>query len=173
MYGEDAWNAYAEEKYRKQSRQYCQEHAEKRKEYKRQYNRIHRQERKKQDKQYRQEHKEERNNYNRQYRSTQWGRANNIKIHCIYSDKKKGFPTGKTVDETWIIENIFKSRCIYCGESDWTKLGCDRIDNTKGHTPENCVCACEKCNKERGNKYTVDEFIQYMRAKSLSKQTKV
>ena len=39
--------------------------------------------------------------------------------------------------------------CCYCGETDWHKLGADRIDNSKPHSKENCVCACEKCNVER------------------------
>ena len=63
--------------------------------------------------------------------------------------------------KTWIMEHIFASRCIYCGDSDWTHLGADRIDNSKPHTPDNCVCACGICNIERNDRYTVEEFIEY------------
>lgn len=113
--------------------------------------------------QYSKDHKEERKEYFKQYRGTQLGRANNFKSAYISKDKKKGFSTDQVVDEDWIIENIFGSSCIYCGESDWQKLGADRIDNTKGHTPDNCVCACFICNSERQDKYSVEEFKEYRR----------
>lgn len=51
-----------------------------------------------------------------------------------------------TLTAKWIVDNIFSNTCHYCGESDWTKLGCDRIDNTKPHTEDNIVCCCGKCN---------------------------
>lgn len=153
------------EECREYGRQYYQDNIEERKEYSRQYRQEHREEikekRKERDIQYRQEHREEIKEYNKQHRCTQMGRATNLKGNYINMDKIKGFPTDKNVDEDWIIENIFGSSCIYCGESDWTKLGCDRIDNTKGHTPDNVVCSCWDCNNERKNKFTVEEFIQY------------
>ena len=111
--------------------------------------------------QYRQEHKEEKKKYCKHYRSTYFGRAKSLKSRYIQNDKEKGFPTDKNIDEDWIIENIFNSQCIYCGENNWRKLGCDRIDNTKGHTPDNCVCSCWDCNNDRKDKFTVEEFIQY------------
>lgn len=78
------------------------------------------------------------------------------------SDKIKGFDTEKNVTPEWIQENIFNGqKCIYCGDSDWTHLGCDRIDNTKGHTPDNIVCACGICNAVRRDRYSVEEFIEY------------
>ena len=57
--------------------------------------------------------------------------------------------TGFNLTRDWVIEKIFNSSCIYCGEKDWRKLGCDRIDNEKAHTTDNCVCACWNCNIER------------------------
>lgn len=62
------------------------------------------------------------------------------------------------LDYQWIISNIFNTKCEYCGESDWHKLGCDRIDNSKGHTKDNCVCACRRCNMLRGNKFSVEDM---------------
>lgn len=64
-------------------------------------------------------------------------------------DKKKG--RGETrITAQWILDNIYTKPCFYCGETDWKLLGCDRIDNNKPHTPENCVCSCNKCNRKRG-----------------------
>lgn len=93
--------------------------------------------------------------------STMDGRANNLL--CSYRKSDKGHNRGEcTLTKEWIIENIFKSACVYCGETDWKKLGCDRIDDTRPHTPENCVCACKKCNTERYYKrLSVYEFRKY------------
>ena len=67
-----------------------------------------------------------------------------------YKDKDYKYGrTGFNLTRDWVIEKIFNSSCIYCGEKDWRKLGCDRIDNEKAHTTDNCVCACKSCNCER------------------------
>lgn len=66
-----------------------------------------------------------------------------------------------TLTHSWIMDHIFASSCIYCGDTNWEHLGADRIDNTLPHTPENCVCACGICNVERSDRYTVAEFIEY------------
>lgn len=101
------------------------------------------------------------------YCKTKNGRATHFVSTYKFTDKKKGFSTDQNIDEKWIIENIFNSSCIYCGESDWAKRGVDRIDNAKGHTPDNCVCACERCNKKRGDRYSVDEFVRIMKEKAV------
>lgn len=36
--------------------------------------------------------------------------------------------------------------CFYCEATDINILGLDRIDNTKGHSLNNVVVCCEKCN---------------------------
>lgn len=64
-----------------------------------------------------------------------------------------------TLTEEWIVENIFTQPCHYCGETDWKLLGCDRIDNTKPHTPENVVPCCSYCNAK---KHTTP-YDEYMR----------
>lgn len=69
-----------------------------------------------------------------------------------------------TLSKDWMMEHIFASKCIYCGDSEWEHLGADRIDNSLPHTPENCVCACGICNVERGDRFTVEEFVEYRRA---------
>lgn len=88
------------------------------------------------------------NEYNEQYYKTKIGRASNLANSYSQMDKISGREEC-TITKEWIVENIFSSKCIYCGEDDWTKLGCDRIDNSKPHTPDNVVCSCGKCNKQR------------------------
>lgn len=96
------------------------------------------------------------------YNKTKKGRAIYIANRYSQGDKKRGFDISKNIDGKWIIENIFSGqKCIYCGDQDWTHLGCDRIDNSKPHTPENIVCACFVCNLTRGGNYTVEEFKKY------------
>lgn len=61
-----------------------------------------------------------------------------------------------TISKEWLLENILFKNCIYCGTSEL--VGCERIDNTIGHTIENCVPACFYCNRMRSNKFTFDEM---------------
>ena len=172
-YGIDAYNALLEK-----AKQYYQDNREHRTEYQKQYyeenkghileqvkkyNEANRERIAEYKKQRYQDNKEKNCEQKKQYHRTQFGRANILKNGYKKQDKRKGFPADQVVDEDWIIERIFNSSCIYCGDSDWTHLGADRIDNTKGHTSDNCVCACEKCNGKRGNRYTVEEFKEYRR----------
>lgn len=46
----------------------------------------------------------------------------------------------------WIADNIFTKPCVHCGESDWTKLGCNRINNDLPHTIDNVEPCCFDCN---------------------------
>lgn len=89
------------------------------------------------------------NKYNEQYYKTKIGRASNLVGSYSQMDKISG--RGEcTLTAKWIVDNIFSGqKCIYCGEDDWTKLGCDRIDNDKPHTPDNVVCCCWECNRKR------------------------
>lgn len=168
-YGLEKWQDHL--RYNKQYRQehpeyqkqYRQTHKEEKAEYNKRYLQTHKEElleyRKRYYKQYYQTHREELLEYTKQYYQNQYGRASYLLNSYRRIDKSKGFETNITTD--WIVDNIFNSKCYYCEESDWTKLGTDRIDNTKGHTTDNCICACGKCNIERGNRYTVDEFKRY------------
>jgi len=91
------------------------------------------------------------------YRSTKIGRASMLLGGYKYSDKihNRG---DCDLTAQWIVENIFSRPCHYCGDSDWTKIGCDRIDNSKPHTMDNVVPCCEKCNRNRG-KRNYDDYI--------------
>jgi len=154
-FGEEAWKAKAEERkeYDKQYRKANREHIL---EQSRQYYYRNKDFCKEIQKQWRDEHP----GYMNQWRENNKERIRAQSLKQIYTeiDQRKGFPVDKNIDTDWIIENIFNSSCIYCGESDYAKLGADRIDNSKPHTPDNCVCACRRCNSKRGNRYTVEEF---------------
>lgn len=96
--------------------------------------------------------------YDERYRSTKKGRAQNLVCRYRQSDKMYGRDEC-LITAQWIIDNIFNGQtCVYCGETDWHKLGCDRIDNTKPHTPDNVVCSCGKCNIKKGRR-TYFEFL--------------
>ena len=83
----------------------------------------------------------------REQRNTPLGRAKNM-VKCLKQEDRKYERGECTITPEWVVANIFTSKCIYCGESDWLKLGCDRINNDLPHTPENVVCACRRCNEK-------------------------
>lgn len=118
--------------------------------------------RRKESKEWRTNHPEEYKLRKRNYEKTQKGKAGKLVMKYNRDDKvKRGLNTSNNINSKFILENIFTSSCIYCGDNDWTHLGCDRIDNTKPHTPENCVPCCFICNVDRGDRYTVEEFKEY------------
>lgn len=102
--------------------------------------------------------KEKRLLYMEQYIKTQIGRASNLASAYKQNDIENNRGES-TLTKEWIVENIFSKLCHYCGESDWTKLGCDRIDNSKPHTPENVVPCCFECNRKRKN-IPYDEYLK-------------
>ena len=115
-------------------------------------------------KKFRDTHKEKREAERKAYDKTKRGRASRI-VRYLKQYDEAADREDCTITQKWILENIFTSHCVYCGETDWRKLGCDRIDNSLPHTPENCVCSCGTCNVERGDRWTVEEFIEYKKTK--------
>lgn len=115
---------------------------------------------------YEEARKGKRNDYYRERRlklyDTKEGRAYDLAKAYKKQDAEKGFDTSNNITAQWIIDNIFTQKCIYCGDNDWQRLGADRIDNSKPHTPDNVVCACGLCNVERQQRrLSVEEFIEY------------
>lgn len=111
-----------------------------------------------QQKQYRQDNREAIAEQKKQYYSTPNGRAYHLVYRYSQSDKEHN--RGEcTITPQWVIDSIFTQPCHWCGESDWTKLGCDRIDNSKPHTPDNVLPCCEECNAKRG-RMTYEEFLK-------------
>lgn len=111
-------------------------------------------------KKWRDENKDHISEYNKKHSKTKMGRANNLLNSYRRNDRKHN--RGEcTIKAKWIVENIFSKCCVYCGETDWTKLGCDRIDNSKPHTPENVVPCCKPCNSKKGT-MSVEEYKEKM-----------
>ena len=71
------------------------------------------------------------------------------------ADKKKGFEKSD-LNIDWFIDNVFSSKCIYCGDD--SRIGLDRIDNTKPHTKSNVTPCCYDCNVARSNNFTHEEM---------------
>lgn len=139
---------------RESNRKYKQHHKDKTDEYKQQ----HKAEIKQYMKQYYQLHKNKMLERQKQYGETPIGRA--AKLLSGYKKQDKKYNRGEcTLTPQWIVENIFSKPCHYCGETDWRKLGCDRIDNSKPHTEDNVVPCCKDCNIKKMHK-EYDEFIK-------------
>ena len=84
-------------------------------------------------------------------------RAKVSKMISSYKHKDKVNNTSICdIDIDWMIENIINKPCYYCGDTH--RIGCDRIDNSKGHTKDNVVPCCFECNCARNNNFTVDEM---------------
>lgn len=84
-------------------------------------------------------------------------KANKLKYRYNDYDKNK-FGIKNDLDSDWILKHIIQCSCTYCGEKDWNKLGCDRIDNSKPHNKDNVLCSCGRCNVLRGNRFSVDDM---------------
>lgn len=70
------------------------------------------------------------------------------------SDKKKGYETDVTKE--YVFSNIIRKPCIYCGSIN--NVGCDRLDNKRGHLIDNIVPCCYICNVVRSNLFTFEEM---------------
>lgn len=117
---------------------------------------------------YAENHTEEVREYKRKYSKTPKGRSKKLSSSYKRIDIDKGFEGEFTISGEWIEKNIFTTSCIYCGDHNWRHLGCDRIDNTKGHIEGNIVCACGICNVERQHRnLTVEEFKVYRKNNPL------
>ena len=89
-----------------------------------------------------------------------WRAANLI---STYRQRDKNANRGEcTLTTEWVMENIFTKPCHYCGKEGWDVIGCDRIDNSRPHTPDNVVPCCAECNKKRSSK-SYEEFYDSRR----------
>ena len=123
-------------------KEYSSKNAEKIKAYKD----AHKEDTKEYNRQYYLKHKEaiiaQKTEYNKTYSKTQMGRAQRQFQQYKFMDRKNGFGDVIDFDAKWIVENIYTKKCAYCDETDWHKLGCNRIDNSKGHTKDNVEPCC-------------------------------
>lgn len=83
--------------------------------------------------------------YRREWLTTPIGRASNLVSAYNGCDKMHNRGRGDLTAE-WIVEHIFSQPCAHCGETDWRKLGCNRLDNTKPHSKDNVEPCCRECN---------------------------
>lgn len=99
------------------------------------------------------EHSKELCAYSSKYRSKKKGRASILYNAYRNADAlyKREY-TAPPITSSYILDRIFTSSCYYCGETNWRKLGCDRIDNNLPHQEGNVICCCKKCNIKKGLK---------------------
>ena len=87
------------------------------------------------------------------YRNTPNGRAKMLIASYSRSDKRDGYQETVDFDSNWMIENIMLKPCAHCGKEGWQVIGCNRLDNTKGHTKNNVEPCCKPCNDRLGLEY--------------------
>ena len=146
------------ERIKEQRRQRYQQNKERELEQSKLYHEEHKKEIAEYLKQYQIDNNEKLRQYKKNYYEQMHGRALRLASHYRREDAK--FQRGEcTINEQWIIDNIFSKQCIYCGESDWHKLGCDRKDSSLPHTQENCVPSCLDCNRKKQT-MSFDEYIK-------------
>ena len=122
-------------------------------------------------KEYYLEHKEKETERNRQYKK-EWAKTCGGRITKLienYKHTDKFYGLGETdLTKDYLLNILFPKGCCYCGEKDYMKLGCDRIDNNKPHTVSNCVCSCGRCNEIR-QKRDFEEFFFEKYIESIQK----
>lgn len=83
----------------------------------------------------------------KKYRENPTKRAYIICVDSRRSDKKRGFFSD--IDVEFVKEQISHG-CYYCRSASIT-ITLDRIDNTQGHTKDNVLPACFRCNTLKGD----------------------
>lgn len=91
----------------------------------------------------------------RKYYRTDSGRAAILASVYRKIDKSKGLDCD--IDSDYLIRHIVTMPCIYCG-TDEDEIGCDRIDNSKGHNKSNVVPCCAVCNAARMDNFSHEEM---------------
>lgn len=86
----------------------------------------------------------------KRYRAKKIGRAKSLIYGYRREDRKYNRGECELTEQQLI--NLWDNGCFWCGETDWHKLGVDRIDNSKPHKIDNVVCSCWNCNNERQKK---------------------
>jgi len=88
----------------------------------------------------------------RHNKEQQWRRNLERQEYFIYQDTRKwDRKHGLENDLTYgLITSHIKDGCNYCGNNS-CKMGLDRIDNSLGHSQNNVVGSCTRCNLIRGN----------------------
>ena len=136
------------------------------------YRENHKEEIKAHTKLYYENHKEETKAQKKLYYEQKWW------VSIIHNSKQTDIKKNLFIEEDFIDKEFVldkfeeqNNRCHYChiqlntvgqaeeGKRDHQKCTIERIDNTLGHSKENCVLACFRCNNQRSNRYTSDVFF--------------
>lgn len=95
---------------------------------------------------------------------------------CAYTASAKSRNLIFTLNKDDFRNLLFKN-CTYCGVKPYAIFvrsfidgksetvawnGIDRVDSTKGYTPENCVTCCKICNAAKSN-LTYEEFASWVK----------
>jgi hypothetical protein len=78
-----------------------------------------------------------------------------------HSAKERGYEYTLTIE---VLKSYYKKECYYCNDVV-NDISLDRINNTKGYTPDNIISCCIKCNIMKHTQ-TQKEFID--RCKTIS-----
>ena len=143
---------------KKRNKKYQSEHKDEIKKRRKQYWADHSEELKEKSKQFRL------NNPNLQKKYYKEHREKYLLFSYKKSDEEKNFICDLT--EEWIRNNILLKPCYYCQSTE--DIGCDRIDNTKGHTMNNVLPACYTCNAIRGFcDFSIEEMVMIGQTKKI------
>ena len=103
-----------------------------------------------------------------EYFKTPMGRAQKLVQTYKRNDKKHG--RGEcTLTAKWIVENIFTKKCAHCNKEGWQVIGCNRLDNSKPHTPDNVEPCCFEHNNELNYIERSKQVYQYTKEGELVK----
>ena len=133
-----------------------------RKEYFKDYRRKNKRRIKERDKKYQKkyygENKEYYKEYGKKYNQTTKAKLRRKYRTYKFTDKRDNLST--TVDFSFddFLYFLSTNKCVYCDSN--INLGLDRIDNNKGHSKDNVLVCCLRCNTLRSNKFTVNEMKQ-------------
>lgn len=104
--------------------------------------------------------KEKNAGYMVEYRKTPKGRAKML-IDSYRGEDKKYNRGECTLTADWVVENIFSQPCAHCGKIGWNIIGCNRLDNSLPHTPDNVEPCCCECNIKLAGKEKSKPVYQY------------
>ena len=149
-----------EERLRKQ-KEYNEEHKEQIRAYQKEYKANHKEERRDWERQNYQKNRERTRRYYRDWYRTKEGKATHLARFYKWDDRKKGHECDLTSE--FILNEILSKPCFYCGETDWHKIGMDRVINSLGHLQNNVVPCCCSCNASRKDT-PFFEFVEKRRA---------
>jgi|ERR1035437_9892410 hypothetical protein len=104
--------------------------------------------------------------------ATRFKRSGRTEINILYYGYKRSAEERNFVfDIDFVLfSKLVKQNCFYCDESPrqtlnyykWTMgftyNGIDRVDSSKGYTPDNCVPSCSKCNYAKRNMGAADFY---------------